>query len=348
MYVFPGMLVAAAEKAGMKVPDNPDNLSSWEDEVYPHFFVFCQVQLGCAVHWGEHWNNAKVISEIPDNEIMLITIEELVEIEKSFGQLAYDVAPLKHEEVPVPKTSALKEFEKQLDESALEKVLNELEFIGFLQVENGSRGTWKEFQVESLKTREIKSEHAEKIKELRDKIDRLKKLKTRLVGKARDISQTDNADIIDEIAKIVDEVPSKVRAALANSEDSKAFIGQFPRPVLGKVVGVHYAPKIGGDTIPFVLYDVEVWAQTPGFTGALSFCNIPHLGQQSGGVIEQCVPLCVGQIVNLEFEEGDYNRPVILGKWLDSKSNLLTSPSDADDHPKAVWFYCFMFACPCA
>ena len=38
MVVFPGMLVEAATRAGMAVPDDPDKFEDVKDE-YPHFFV---------------------------------------------------------------------------------------------------------------------------------------------------------------------------------------------------------------------------------------------------------------------------------------------------------------------
>ena len=58
MLAFPGMLVDAAEKAGMKVPQNADE-DSWSGNEYPHFYVFCKLQLGRIMRPGEHWENAK-------------------------------------------------------------------------------------------------------------------------------------------------------------------------------------------------------------------------------------------------------------------------------------------------
>lgn len=48
------MLVSAAEKAGMKVPLEPDKFEEYKEE-YPHFFCFCMLQLyRPVVYHGEH------------------------------------------------------------------------------------------------------------------------------------------------------------------------------------------------------------------------------------------------------------------------------------------------------
>lgn len=77
------MLVPAAERAGMEVPESAGEdefqLSSIK-ETHPHFFVFCLVQLGRAVTYhGEHWENAKVIQEVPKEQLVKITLHELKE-----------------------------------------------------------------------------------------------------------------------------------------------------------------------------------------------------------------------------------------------------------------------------
>ena len=76
MIAFPSMLVSAAEQAGMKVPDNPDDFNR---EDYKHFFVFCNAQLCRPMSPGEHWDNAKVIAEIPEEEITTVTLEDLID-----------------------------------------------------------------------------------------------------------------------------------------------------------------------------------------------------------------------------------------------------------------------------
>jgi hypothetical protein len=79
MLMFPGMIADAAVKAGMKVPENPDDETSWMQEDYPHFRVFCTVQLCRRIRWGEHWGNAEVVAAIPDSEIRTITLQDLID-----------------------------------------------------------------------------------------------------------------------------------------------------------------------------------------------------------------------------------------------------------------------------
>lgn len=77
MLMFPGMLVEAAEKAGMKVPEDPDNFSPDE---FPHFHVFCNIQLGVPLpSWDVHWENAKVIAGLSDKEVKSISFAGLEE-----------------------------------------------------------------------------------------------------------------------------------------------------------------------------------------------------------------------------------------------------------------------------
>lgn len=77
MLAFPGMLVSAATQAGMKVPANPDEFDANE---FPHFYVFCEVQLGRRMHPGAHWTNAEVVAKIPDDKIKSVTFGELVNL----------------------------------------------------------------------------------------------------------------------------------------------------------------------------------------------------------------------------------------------------------------------------
>lgn len=85
MIAFAGMLVGAAEKAGISVPDDPDK---WEEarETHPHFYVFCAVQLARPmVSLNEHWTNAEIIAAIPNNEILEVTLEQLLARGLSFA-----------------------------------------------------------------------------------------------------------------------------------------------------------------------------------------------------------------------------------------------------------------------
>jgi hypothetical protein len=80
MMVFPGMLTPAAKEVGMKMPADLGKGYSIEDfkEEYPHFYVFCVVQLCRSMRFGEQFDNAKIIQEIPEDEIMKVTLAELL------------------------------------------------------------------------------------------------------------------------------------------------------------------------------------------------------------------------------------------------------------------------------
>ena len=70
----PYQIAKAAEDAGMRLPPDIDNV---DPEQFPHFHVYCAVQLGCSITWGNHWNNAKIIAAIPDDKIKQVTHEDL-------------------------------------------------------------------------------------------------------------------------------------------------------------------------------------------------------------------------------------------------------------------------------
>ena len=77
MIAFAGMLVKPAEEAGMKVPPDPDKFNAKD---YPHFDVFCKVQLGASLPSPTaHWDNAKIIAKVPNNEIMKVTFADLLQ-----------------------------------------------------------------------------------------------------------------------------------------------------------------------------------------------------------------------------------------------------------------------------
>jgi len=78
MLAYPTMLVEPAKKAGIKVPEDADNFDLSE---YPHFFVFCRMQLGRRMPTAySHWENAKIIAKIPEDKIKMITIDEILEM----------------------------------------------------------------------------------------------------------------------------------------------------------------------------------------------------------------------------------------------------------------------------
>jgi hypothetical protein len=99
MMVFPSMLMTAATQAGMKVPTESE-LERYEEvedlardfpdfiQRYPHFHVFCNLQLCRPIRWGEHWENAKVIAAIPLEKLKTMTLEDFIA-----AGLEYHTAP---------------------------------------------------------------------------------------------------------------------------------------------------------------------------------------------------------------------------------------------------------------
>lgn len=78
MIAFPSMLIEPAKTAGMKVPNDPDD---YDAEYFPHFDVFIKYQLGRRMPApSSHWNNAKIIAAIPDDEIKKVTLGKLAEL----------------------------------------------------------------------------------------------------------------------------------------------------------------------------------------------------------------------------------------------------------------------------
>ena len=84
MIAFPVMLKGAAELAGMKVP--PD-LEKYSNSDYPHWHCFCVLQLGRAVTYhGEHWDNAKIIAAVPDDDIMKFSVKDFIALGLHYSQ----------------------------------------------------------------------------------------------------------------------------------------------------------------------------------------------------------------------------------------------------------------------
>lgn len=75
MIAYPELLVGPAEEAGIKVPPDVEN---YNDSQFPHWHMFCLIQLGSPMpHWTAHWENAKVISKIPEADLKKITFDDL-------------------------------------------------------------------------------------------------------------------------------------------------------------------------------------------------------------------------------------------------------------------------------
>ena len=59
----------------MRVPKDPDN---FDPNKFPHFHVFCILQLGRRMIPGEHFDNAKVIASFSKDEIRKATLEDFL------------------------------------------------------------------------------------------------------------------------------------------------------------------------------------------------------------------------------------------------------------------------------
>jgi hypothetical protein len=83
MLALDDMLVKPAEEAGIKVPTDLENFN--KDE-YPHWTVYCNVQLGSPMPYPScHWDNAKIIASIPSDKIKITTFEELEKLGLQIG-----------------------------------------------------------------------------------------------------------------------------------------------------------------------------------------------------------------------------------------------------------------------
>ena len=84
MIAFPGMLVSAAEAAGMKVPKDAEN---FDTKKFPRFNVFCLLQIGASMpSMSAHWDNAEVIAAITDEEMSTVTTDDLIERGLALGK----------------------------------------------------------------------------------------------------------------------------------------------------------------------------------------------------------------------------------------------------------------------
>lgn len=105
----------------------------------------------------------------------------------------------------------------------------------------------------------------------------------------------------------------------------------FQGSVIGKITAVFAKDHLQNPVGTITLYQVEVYRQRPPATTAL-YPFVPAKGNLSGGVIEQEVPLVVGQWVILSFLEGDPNRPYIDGKWFDQETTTLAETTTQHPH----------------
>lgn len=84
MIALPSMLMEPAKRAGMKVPEDPDNFDPNE---YPHWDVYLKVQIGAPMpNWTAHWDNAQVIASVSEDKIKSITYNDLLEMGLAVGR----------------------------------------------------------------------------------------------------------------------------------------------------------------------------------------------------------------------------------------------------------------------
>ena len=80
MLVFPEMLIEPATKAGIRTPPLSEVMNNtWPSHEYPHWTVFCNIQIGGSLpDSSSHHVNAEIISKIPDNKIKTVSVEEMM------------------------------------------------------------------------------------------------------------------------------------------------------------------------------------------------------------------------------------------------------------------------------
>lgn len=83
MIAFPEMLVGCAKEAGITIPSDVEN---YEPEDFMHWHIFLMVQLGQSLPYpSAHWDNAKVVSALKDEELKTVTMQDLIEKGLSIG-----------------------------------------------------------------------------------------------------------------------------------------------------------------------------------------------------------------------------------------------------------------------
>lgn len=90
MLSVPSQLLEAARAAGMRVPPHGvlyaamgrqfmvDVDTGFDVNEYPHFAVFCSVQLWRDTNGRSHWENAKVVAEIPLRRVWQVDLKALM------------------------------------------------------------------------------------------------------------------------------------------------------------------------------------------------------------------------------------------------------------------------------
>lgn len=78
MIAFPELLKKPAERAGILTPDDATRFEEYA-ELYPHFFVFCRMQLGSPMPYPSvHYDNARIIAMFEEEDFLTLTDEDII------------------------------------------------------------------------------------------------------------------------------------------------------------------------------------------------------------------------------------------------------------------------------
>lgn len=79
IFFFPGMLGKAAEDAGIPIPEK---FGKWDKNNYPHWTVLTEFLIGREIGPNDPDDYAKIIVKIPDDQIRLITFDQLEKLKE--------------------------------------------------------------------------------------------------------------------------------------------------------------------------------------------------------------------------------------------------------------------------
>lgn len=97
MFSRPSQLLPAAHAAGMHIPPHNTPIIAmgaigWYDvdkgfdpNEYPHFQVFCNVQLWRSADHGEHWENARIVAGLPIRRVWQVDLKALMREGLQYG-----------------------------------------------------------------------------------------------------------------------------------------------------------------------------------------------------------------------------------------------------------------------
>lgn len=77
LFIFPGQLMVQVEDNNPMKQKLPEDLDEYEAELFPHYHVFSTLHLGRGLDTSSVDPNARIIAEVPDDEIRTITLEQL-------------------------------------------------------------------------------------------------------------------------------------------------------------------------------------------------------------------------------------------------------------------------------